>query len=67
MFDRWKLGVFTCVGLVLITLALTSLGCGDNRPKITRPDNPTSVPDESMRLSTDSSHAPPPQPTKRGN
>jgi hypothetical protein len=36
-------------------------GCGDNRPKIRRPENPTPPPDPSMRLNFDSGSASPNQ------
>jgi hypothetical protein len=55
----WVAGVAMWLGL--------SVGCGDNRPKIRRPEKPTAPPDESMRLQMDTG-APqttnPPTPTK---
>jgi hypothetical protein len=50
------------VGVVL--LIVVAVGCGDNRQKITRPDNPTPVPDPSKRMTSDTEHAPTPQQQK---
>lgn len=56
-------------GRVLARLCLASLaaaffvapltGCGDNRPKIVRPEHPTAPPNESMRLHMDAPQSPP--------
>jgi len=54
--NYWVLSV--CFGLLAVGFSAT--GCGDNRPKIVRPDNPSPIPDESMKLHIDSSHAPSP-------
>lgn len=61
MFDHRKFGAIFLVCMAALLLTLPSIGCGDNRPKIVRPDNPTPVPDESKRLHIDPSHAPSPQ------
>ncbi|MEO1497831.1 MAG: hypothetical protein AAFV43_11840 [Planctomycetota bacterium] len=48
--------------VVAAALPVAAVGCGDNRPKIRKPDKPAPVPDASMRLSNDPDHAPAPQP-----
>lgn len=42
-------------------VGLAAVGCGDDRPKIVKPDNPTPPPDESMRLRIGPRNVPPPQ------
>jgi len=39
-------------------LVVPSVGCGEGRPKIRRPEKPTPPPDESMKLHSDASHSP---------
>jgi hypothetical protein len=56
------------IALAVAALTIThSAGCGDNRPKIRRPENPTPPPGANMRLSSDPAADPatkPPAPTQ---
>lgn len=47
----------TSLGVLVCVAALT--GCGDNRPKIRRPDKPTPPPSASMKLHMESSASQP--------
>jgi hypothetical protein len=63
---RMKLGKTLAANLaptlaVLVCVAALA-GCGDNRPKIRRPDKPTQPPNASMKLHMESASQPAPKP-----
>jgi hypothetical protein len=60
-------GIIVALWLLIGAAAALGLcvGCGDNRPKIRRPEHPTPPPDESMKLHFEAPQAPAPQQTKK--
>ncbi len=56
---------FVTICLLAVGSLSPSIGCGDSRPKIRRPENPTSPPDDSMRLHMQASQQHPTEETEK--